>query len=201
MLHRREVGAVSAPIVIARAAATANVADLEGEPTIDGISSWLDYDSILLTGQTDAKENGLYFWRESGEWQRVEGLFSGSYVQVLEGTDNAGLWRLEALTSVVGGIESTFVLASFPAKGKGLAVGSIAFGPTLAAGATAEGTITAAGVSPGDGVTATPNGDPGAGTVWSAWIETAGQVKVRIANPTGGTVTLTTRTWRADVWR
>lgn len=60
----------------ARACADANQA-LTGLPgTIDFVGSWAAAQIILLTGQTDASENGL--WRvRSGAWQRTPDLSTG----------------------------------------------------------------------------------------------------------------------------
>ena len=70
-------GAATRLKAIARACADSNQA-LTGVPggSIDGVGSWAAAQVILLTGQTDASENGL--WRiRSGAWRRTPDLSTG----------------------------------------------------------------------------------------------------------------------------
>jgi len=70
-------GAATRVKTIARAVADSNQA-LTGVPagSIDGVGSWVASQVILLTGQTDASENGL--WRvSSGAWARTSDLSTG----------------------------------------------------------------------------------------------------------------------------
>lgn len=71
-------GAATRIKTIARAAADSNQS-LTGVPggSIDGVGSWAAAQVILLTGQTDASENGL--WRvAAGAWARTGDLASSS---------------------------------------------------------------------------------------------------------------------------
>lgn len=74
-------GASTRVKTIARAVADSNQA-LTGVPggSIDGVGSWVASQVILLTGQTDASENGL--WRvSSGAWARTSDLSTGRAAQ------------------------------------------------------------------------------------------------------------------------
>lgn len=73
----------------------------------------------------------------------------------------------------------------------------------IAANTTATFTITVTGAGSvgGDMAYASPNGDIGAGLVWSARVSAANTVTVTVGNVTTGNVTPATHDWRADVWR
>lgn len=74
-------GASTRVKTIARAVADSNQS-LTGVPggSIDGVGSWVASQVILLTGQTDASENGL--WRvSSGAWARTSDLSTGRAAQ------------------------------------------------------------------------------------------------------------------------
>lgn len=84
-----------ASVVLVRALSTANVAPT-GSPTIDGWSTWLPYDPILLTNQTIPAETGVWLW-QSGAWVRSDNpQGAGTLYSVIEGTANKGLWRIES---------------------------------------------------------------------------------------------------------
>jgi hypothetical protein len=75
----------------ARVATTGNIT-LSGTQTIDGIAV-VAGDRILVKGQTDKTENGLYV-ADSGSWSRASDMdasseFSGSAIFIQEGTANA----------------------------------------------------------------------------------------------------------------
>jgi len=76
---------------------------------------------------------------------------------------------------------------------------SLDFG-SIAAGATAELTIGVTGALAGDEATATPNGAPEAGLVWSAYAGTD-IVTLRMHNTTAGAIDPAARTWRGTVTR
>lgn len=66
---------------------------LSGLPTIDGVGPLLDGERVLLAGQTDAIENGLYEVRV-GAWNRpadfaIGESAAGAFVIIEEGTINA----------------------------------------------------------------------------------------------------------------
>lgn len=98
--------------IACRVVATANVAiatELEAADTIDGVTL-SSGDLVLLTAQTDPKDNGVYIASVSGAATRHTDFdawddFPGSYFPVNEGTANADtLWRC---TSNAGGTLGT----------------------------------------------------------------------------------------------
>lgn len=94
------------PVVVVRVVATSNVAPT-GSPTIDGVSIYGDFDTILLTAQTAPEENGTWHW-QAGAWIRSDNPAGpGVMYSVLEGTTNeASVW----LTRLSGSIELGFQL-------------------------------------------------------------------------------------------
>jgi hypothetical protein len=70
-------------------------------PTIDGNSTWAQYDGVLLKDQTNAEENGRYYVDTVGDagtkWKLIRCQYCdtaaeipGSYIFVTDGTANAG---------------------------------------------------------------------------------------------------------------
>lgn len=77
--------------------------------------------------------------------------------------------------------------------------GSLAFG-TINAGTVSVLTETLTGAAVGDDVSVTPqSGNPGAGLMWCGYVTAADTVEIRLANPTGGNVVSSNRTWRVSV--
>jgi len=62
--------------------ATTNIATLSGEQTIDGVLT--TFDRILLVGQTDQSENGVWITQGAGAWTRP-GDFNATSVDFLAG--------------------------------------------------------------------------------------------------------------------
>lgn len=74
--------------------------------------------------------------------------------------------------------------------------------PIITAGATTELTVSLAGVaSTGWAVTATPEGTPEAGLMWSAYVSAADTITVRVANVTTVAIEPEPRTFRVQAWR
>ncbi len=96
---------VSDPVAVAT---TANIANLSGEQTIDGITT--STSRVLVKDQSDATENGIYV-SASGAWARATDMnsdtspneFPGTFVFVTGGTTNAD-------TGFVCTVDTDFVL-------------------------------------------------------------------------------------------
>jgi hypothetical protein len=70
---------------------TSNIT-LSGEQTIDGISTSL-YELILVAGQTDKKDNGVYIL-SAGTWEIWQGMTAGQLCLILDGTVNKNtIWK------------------------------------------------------------------------------------------------------------
>ncbi len=100
---------------------------LSGLPTIDGVTLTAN-DIVLLIGQTDKKENGLWV-ASSGAWSRTSDFSSGvankAYVLVLNGTDNKGSsWICNTPTATIGTDEITFAQFSLPGQTSASNVGT-----------------------------------------------------------------------------
>lgn len=80
---------------------------LEGLQTIDGVTL-VAGNRVLVTGQTDAIENGIYIadtgeWARSGDCNGSRDLIQGSMVAVVAGTAYAGsVWEVTTTTPVIG---------------------------------------------------------------------------------------------------
>ena len=68
--------------------------DLTGAETIDGASPSND-DTILVANQTDASENGIYIYDDSGAWERLTGLQAGQQITITGGTKQGTDWVVE----------------------------------------------------------------------------------------------------------
>jgi hypothetical protein len=91
---------------------------LSGLSTIDGVSLSTN-DRVLLTGQTNAIDNGL--WQaQAGSWTRpadfnIGDIADQAYVLITSGLVNAGSsWLCTTPTAVIGTDPITFVLFSYP---------------------------------------------------------------------------------------
>lgn len=102
----------ASPIIVVRAITTYNIDLLNPQQTIvdggntvnawDGLTLYPD-DKVLLTGQTDASENGVYIWTSSGvaltrsnDFDNARGVLPGAVFSVSEGNINAGtIWTLD----------------------------------------------------------------------------------------------------------
>lgn len=71
----------------------------------------------------------------------------------------------------------------------------------IAANSTATFTITVAGATGGHIAVASPDQNPGAGLVWSAYVSAADTVTVVVANVTGAGIVPATATWRVSVFQ
>ena len=69
----------------ARLTTDANIALNGSVLAVDG-TILVEGDLILPTGQTDAKENGLYIVSLIGSWLRYGSIYPGALISVLEGT-------------------------------------------------------------------------------------------------------------------
>jgi trimeric autotransporter adhesin len=101
---------------------------ISGPATIDDVVL-TDGDRVLLTGQTDPIENGLWVVNTSGAWTRPADFANGStagqaYVLILSGTLYAGSsWLCNTPTAVVGTNPIGFALFSLPDSTTGANVG------------------------------------------------------------------------------
>jgi len=85
---------ITEKIIICRCIFLSNI-DLSGTETSDGVTI-IDGDYILVNGQTDKKENGVYVGATGGGWVRSGNLFSGMLISIKEGTNYKDtLWILE----------------------------------------------------------------------------------------------------------
>ncbi len=85
-----------------KAASTTNLT-LSGEQTVNGVSIVAD-DRVLVTGQTDGRENGVYVaatsvWRRAKDFSSNNDVREGTQVRVSRGT-NAGLWVVTNTTAI-----------------------------------------------------------------------------------------------------
>ena len=94
-----------------KAASTSNIT-LSGEQTIDGVSCVAD-DRVLVTGQTDATENGIYncdtgAWNRAKDWDGAYDVVTGTIVRVHSGTSNSGYYAVTTTgTITIGTTEVT----------------------------------------------------------------------------------------------
>lgn len=99
-----------------RVAASTNIT-LSGEQTIDGVAVVAD-DRVLVTGQTDATENGIYVaaagaWVRAKDWDGPYDIVQGSLVYVVNGTANAGFYYVTTANPITIGTTSvTIAMAS-----------------------------------------------------------------------------------------
>jgi len=75
------------------------------------------------------------------------------------------------------------------------ATATLVFG-TITANTATTVTVTVPGAQLGDGVIATPNGNPAAHCVWSAFVSAQDTVSVKLANPNGANQVSTDRSWQ-----
>jgi hypothetical protein len=73
--------------------------------------------------------------------------------------------------------------------------------PLILANSVATFTITVTGAAGGDTVTLGPPTTIDANVMWCGSVSSSNTVTVRIVNPTLSSITLTSGTWRADVWQ
>jgi len=93
--QRQGVNSSQAVKVPCRVCATTNIT-LSGEQTIDGVAVVTD-DRVLVTGQTDASENGIYnadtgAWARAKDWDGKYDILKGTTIRAHSGTSNAGYW-------------------------------------------------------------------------------------------------------------
>lgn len=107
--------AIKAPVK----AATSSPVTLYGAQTIDGVSCVAD-DRVLLMGQADGAENGIYnvsdtTWSRAGDFDGARDVVKGTQIPVVDGTVNGGeTYRVtSANTITIGTTSLTFELVSF----------------------------------------------------------------------------------------
>lgn len=90
-----------------RAASTANIATLEDEITVDGVSLSAG-DRVLVKDQTDPTENGIYVvvaganpWTRALDADELGEVFGGEVVFVSEGTANGGSGWINTTTGAI----------------------------------------------------------------------------------------------------
>ncbi len=76
--------------------------------------------------------------------------------------------------------------------------GSLAFG-TVGANASVDVAVSI-GAAVGDTVVVSPNGNPGAGLTWCAWVSGVSQITIRVANVTVAGIVSANQTWSVDLW-
>lgn len=86
-----------------KAASTTNLT-LSGEQTVNGVSIVAD-DRVLVTGQTDGRENGVYVaatsvWRRAKDFSSNNDVREGTQVRVNDGT-NAGIYVVSTSDPIV----------------------------------------------------------------------------------------------------
>jgi len=91
-----------------KAAATTNIV-LSGEQTIDS-QACVTGDRILLTGQTDGIENGVWIvdtstWQRSPDWDGARDVVEGTFIYVNSGA-NAGHWSVTTNDPITPGTTS-----------------------------------------------------------------------------------------------
>lgn len=90
-----------------RVASTSNIT-LSGFQTIDGVTLAADDDNlrVLVTGQTDATENGIYTardtaWVRAKDWNGTGDVVKGTQIYVHAGTSNAGTYLVTTADPIV----------------------------------------------------------------------------------------------------
>lgn len=106
--------------------------------------------------------------------------------------DNGLTWICYGYDAAVSTIDG---LPNYRAVGARTVTATVTPG-TINAGAVYETTQAVTDAAVGDDATATPQADVGAGLVWCAWVSSAGNIKLRIANPTGGNIAANAVSWR-----
>lgn len=82
-------------LIICRCVFLSNI-DLDGAETTDGITV-ANGEIVLVNGQTDKTENGVYLVATGGAWVRSGTLYSGMLISIKEGTNYKDtLWVLES---------------------------------------------------------------------------------------------------------
>ena len=101
-----------------KALSTTNRDVSSGLPSsVDGVTGWADGDRILLNGQTDPKENGIWEVQSSGGWTRPADFATGdsvgsSFTFVQEGTtyaDTGWVCSNDSGSDIVGTDDINFV--------------------------------------------------------------------------------------------
>jgi len=104
----RQAGQPASPTVLVRAAATTNI-DIANPPDqIDTVGLGI-YDRIVLTQQSDRKQNGVYVFFatnrslvRSSDQNASSGIYSGTVIFVAEGTVYGGSsWRIETAGVII----------------------------------------------------------------------------------------------------
>lgn len=122
-----------------KAASTSNIT-LSGAQTIDGVSIAAN-DRVLVTGQSDGTENGVYVassgaWRRSKDFSSNNDIRTGTQVRVNSGS-NAGIWVLTTADPVVIDTSTiTFAIDTSLSSGASMGAGinaSTAKAPPVAA--------------------------------------------------------------------
>lgn len=104
-----------------RLVSTSNIAALNGAATIDGVAA-INGDEVLLTGQTNASENGPWVVNTTGDWARrydmpdASGSGDGWAVCVLEGDTLANSAWMISVPGTVGTDDISFmpILGPYP---------------------------------------------------------------------------------------
>ncbi|TGR84272.1 hypothetical protein EN866_33390 [Mesorhizobium sp. M2D.F.Ca.ET.223.01.1.1] len=105
------------------AATTANIT-LSGEQTIDGVAVVTD-DRVLVKNQTTGADNGIYVvdtgdWRRSKDFNKTKDIKTGTMVNVVSGSTNAGWWEVTTTGDITVGTTSiVFALAISLSTGVG----------------------------------------------------------------------------------
>lgn len=93
----------------ARLAASVNV-PLNGLPVIDGVQSVLR-DRVLLTAQTDPRDNGLYVvdtgvWRRSADFNKSRDVVKGTRVWITDGASGRAEWEVSSENPISVGVDA-----------------------------------------------------------------------------------------------
>jgi gas vesicle protein len=123
--------AVSTGLVVHTPAVAVSLTNqtLSGFPTIDGVTFPEGTDRVLLTGQTNPVENGLWVVA-AGPWSRPTDFATGTaageaYVLILEGSTQAGSsWLCSTPTAIIDTDPIHFELFSLPNQTTGANVGA-----------------------------------------------------------------------------
>jgi hypothetical protein len=148
---------VSEKLIICRCVFLSNI-DLNGAETSDGITV-ANGEIVLVNGQTDKKENGVYLVATGGAWVRSGTLYSGMLISIKEGTNYKDtLWILETPNNdpVIGTDNIEFL--QIDAK-------KISLPLSVANGGTGATTASSARSNLGLGTAATKNTGTSAGNV------------------------------------
>jgi hypothetical protein len=160
-------------------------------------STLFPYFNKLLGGKVTITNEAI-----SGYWDVEEDGTNRDLTFTLRGTSsNANIKFVHGSTGTITNIFDRLTIGGGTTILKHLSATATVNGANIAANSILEKTITETGAVVGDTVTATPNGLPEAGLIWSACVSAADTVTLRIANVATTSMFPANRVYRFDIWK